>query len=144
MKRAFAFVALAFSTLALAQAPKIKSGAAVYLEPGEVGTKGQETETSIEGGFENYLSAAIIKIGVPLVVITDKNKADYIIRSNAQQVLQHTRHTSWTYVSATFTVIDPRSSQVLFVGSTSQQYSLEYAAEDCAKKLKQFMKKQKE
>jgi hypothetical protein len=100
LKRVFAFVLLAFSTLAFTQAPQIKSGSTVYIEPGNIGTKGQDTRNMVEGGFESYLSAAIIKKGVPLVVVADRDKAEYIIRSYAQQVLQHTGDSSWMEITA--------------------------------------------
>jgi len=152
MKRVLAFVLLAFSALMLAQAPQIKSGATVYIEPANVGTKGQDTQTMVDSGFETYLSAAIMKKGVPLVVVIDKDKAEYIIRSNAQQVLQHTLNSSWIEISASFSVIDQRSSQVVFAGSTSQNShryrsisgnTIKDAAEDCAGQLAKFMKKHK-
>lgn len=152
MKRAFAFVLLTLSTIALAQTPQIKSGATVYFEPANVGTKGQNTQTMVEVGFETYLSAAIMKKGVPLVVVIDKDKAEYIIRSNAQQVLQHTGSSSWIEISASFSVIDQRTSQVVFAGSTSRndpryrstsRNSLKGAAEDCAEQLAKFIKKHK-
>ena len=139
MKRAFAFVLLAFSAIALAQTPQIKSGATVYIEPSELGTKEREIAPTMEGGFEIYLSAAFIKVGVPLVVVTDKDKAEYIIKSNAKQLVESSWRTSWTEVSATFSVVDPRSSQIVFAGSSSYRYTLKDAAEDCAKQLKRYM-----
>jgi hypothetical protein len=44
----------------------------VYLEP--------------QQGFENYVAAAIAKKGVPVDVVTDKNKAIYILRSAPVEV----------------------------------------------------------
>jgi hypothetical protein len=125
MKSALAFVLLAFSVLAFAQTLQIKSEATVYIEQAD--------------GFESYLAAAFIKVGVPLVIVTDKDKAEFIIRSNAQQLVESSWRSSWTEVSATFSVIDPRSSQVVFAGSSMYQYYLKDAAEDCAKQLKQYM-----
>jgi hypothetical protein len=125
MKRAFAFVLLAFSAIAFAQVPQIKSGATVYIEPAN--------------GFEIYLSAAFIEVGVPLVVVTDKDKAEYIIKSDAKQLVESSWRTSWTDVSATFSVVDPRSSQIVFAGSSSYRYTLKDAAEKCAKQLNQFI-----
>ncbi|MGD0942120.1 MAG: hypothetical protein ABR905_20695 [Terracidiphilus sp.] len=68
MNRALASVLITFSTIALAQAPQIKSGATVYIEPMR--------------GYETYLAAAMVKKKIPLIVVTDKSKADYIITSN--------------------------------------------------------------
>jgi hypothetical protein len=139
MNRALAFVLLAFSAIAFAQAPQIKSGAAVYIEPGEVGIQEREAAPKSEGGFETYLSAAIMKMDVPLVVVTDKDKAEYIIRSNVQQTEQHSWRTTWTEITASISVMDPRSSQILFAGSATPNYSLKSVAEDCAKQLKQYI-----
>jgi hypothetical protein len=67
VNRFLASLLLACSTLCLAQTPHIKSGATVYIEP--------------MGGYETYLAAAILKKQVPLIVVADKAKADYIITS---------------------------------------------------------------
>jgi hypothetical protein len=132
-----AFVLLAFSVQAFAQAPQIKSGATVYIEPAD--------------GFETYLAAAMIEYKVPLVVVTDKDKAGYIIRCNAQGTQQAgggaigsiMGGSSWSEVGASFSVIDSQSSQVIFAGSASRERSLKGAAQVCAGYLAKFMKKQK-
>jgi hypothetical protein len=67
MNRLAAITLLAFSTLAVAQISPIKSGSTVYIEP--------------MNGYETYLAAAFAKKHVPLIVVTDETKADYIIRS---------------------------------------------------------------
>jgi hypothetical protein len=64
-------VLLLSSVVGFAQVPQIKSGSAVFIEP--------------MGGYETYLAAAFVKKQVPLVVVTDRNKADYIIRSTVNQ-----------------------------------------------------------
>ena len=68
MNRVLAIVLLTFSAIALAQAPQLKSGSTIYIEPMD--------------GYETYLAAAIVKMHVPLTVVTDKGKANYIITSN--------------------------------------------------------------
>ena len=68
MNRIVAVTLLAFSASMFAQPPQLKSGSTVYIEP--------------MGGYETYLAAAIVKKHVPLVVVADKEKADYIITSN--------------------------------------------------------------
>ncbi len=60
------------SAIASAQTQQIKAGATVYIEP--------------MGGYETYLSAAIVKKHVPLVVVIDKDKAVYIIHSTINHV----------------------------------------------------------
>jgi exopolysaccharide biosynthesis protein len=61
----------ACSAIASAQTLQIKAGATVYIEP--------------MGGYETYLAAAIVKKQVPLVVVADRSKAEYIIRSTVSQ-----------------------------------------------------------
>lgn len=50
---------------AFSQARRIKKGASVYIEPMD--------------GYETYLEAAFIKDRVPLALVSEKVKADYII-----------------------------------------------------------------
>jgi hypothetical protein len=71
MNRLFAYFMLAVSIVGFAQAPHIQSGATVYIEPMD--------------GYETYLAAAIAKKQVPLIVVADKEKAEYIIQSNVSQ-----------------------------------------------------------
>jgi hypothetical protein len=131
---------------------QLKSGSTVYIEP--------------MNGYETYLSAAIVKEHVPLVVVADKDKADYIIRSTVTQttpsepavVVNNTnangsnvsnRGNGGSYaaalaasrsVSASISVIDPRSSQIVFA-SSADSYGFKSTAEMCAKPLKEFIKK---
>jgi len=65
-------VLLLCSSIAFGQSPQLKSGASIYIEP--------------MGGYETYLSAALMKKNVPLVIVTQKNKADYIISGSAVHV----------------------------------------------------------
>jgi hypothetical protein len=55
------------SIVGLAQSPQIKGGATVFIEP--------------MGGYETYLAAAFAKKQVPLILVADKDKADYVVRS---------------------------------------------------------------
>jgi hypothetical protein len=134
---------LASSVIALAQAPLIKRGATVYLQPGEVGIYERKDAPTIEGGFEPYLVAAMMKYKIPLVIVADKDKAEFIIKSNVQQIQQQSWRNSWTEIGATFSMIDPRSSQTVFAYSASYQYTLQGAAEKCVQQLAKFMKKHK-
>jgi hypothetical protein len=68
VNRFFAALLLMLSAVAFAQSPQIKSGAAVFIEP--------------MGGYETYLAAAIVRKHVPVDVVADRSKADYIITSN--------------------------------------------------------------
>ena len=68
MQKIAALLVLFVATLSFAQT----SRPTVYIEP--------------QQGFETYLAAAISKKGVPVDVVTDKNKAIYILRSAPVEV----------------------------------------------------------
>lgn len=135
MKRFSAFLLLACCAVCSAQAPQIKGGSTVYIES--------------MGGYETYLAAAFTKKHVPLIVVADESKAQYIIRSNVSQVapthpavvVNNTNNVNngndnafnrgfnsgivragngVGHTSASIAVIDPRSSQVLFAYSVEK------------------------
>lgn len=83
-------------------------------------------------GFEDYLAAALHAKQVPLVVVTDKDKADFVISGSAtsNEIQHHTR--------ATVKMVN-RNGTVVFAYAFDQDYALhgkQSAAEACAKKLK--------
>ena len=151
MNRIFASILLMFSAIAFAQAPQLKSGATVFIEPMD--------------GYETYLAAAIAKKKVPLVVVADKSKADYTITSSVSQraptaptvVINNTNgvnnsgpHSgypapgSFGRTSASISVIDAHTSQVVFayaVGKAANTDQLQSTAEACAKHLNEFIEK---
>ena len=143
MKRFVVLLLLASSIVCFAQAPQIKSGATVYIEP--------------MAGYETYLAAAMVKEHVPLIVVTDKDKADFIVRSTVKEttpsqpavVVNNGRNNGGGYAAAlaaqgwantSIAVIDPRSSQILF-GYSPRTNSLRRTAEASAKHLKEFVEK---
>jgi hypothetical protein len=71
-------------------------GARVYIEP--------------KNDFERILTASLYKEKVPVIIVKDKNEADYIIKSTISQdtggILSG--------FSASIVVIDSRSSQIVF------------------------------
>jgi hypothetical protein len=158
MNRALAFVLLTFSTITLAQSPLLKSGSAVYIEP--------------MGGYETYLAAAMVKKHIPLVVVADKNKADYIITSSVSHqvpnrpevVVNNSNNDAWNQgwalgsqraaerraahaalgsTSVSISIVDPRSSQIVFAYSAGKAGTDQFqkTAEACAKSLKEFIEK---
>ena len=151
MNRIFASILLTFSAIAFAQAPQIKSGATVFIEPMD--------------GYETYLAAAIAKKKVPLVVVADQSKAEYTITSSVSQraptapavVINNTNgvnnsgpHSgypapgSFGRTSASISVIDAHTSQIVFayaVGKAANTNQLQSAAEACAKHLNEFIEK---
>jgi hypothetical protein len=156
MNRVPAIVLLTFSAIALAQTPQLKSGSTIYIEPMD--------------GYETYLAAAIVKKHVPLVVVADKDKADYIVRSTVNHTTPSqpavvvsnlnvnnsnvtTRSSSGGgygaalaalgSTSTSIAVVDPRSSQVVFAYAAGKAGAnqLQRTAEDCAKHMKEFIEK---
>lgn len=160
MKRMVSVPLLAFSLGVFAQAPQLKSGSMIYIEPMD--------------GYETYLAAAIAKKHAPLIVVTDKTKADFIITSTVShkdqsrpvisvsntinngtnetpfergmeqgQANAAARRALLGITNASISVIDPKSSQVVFAysaGSASAK-QLQSTAEDCAKHLKESIEK---
>lgn len=68
MKRisALTLFCLLLPAFASGQSPQLRSGATVFIEPMD--------------GYETYLAAAFVKKHVPLIVVTRKEKAQYIIK----------------------------------------------------------------
>ena len=97
MKRIIALAVLAFSAVVFAHAQQITHGAAVYIEPMD--------------GYEMVLTSAITEKQVPLIVVTDRNKAKYVIKNTPRKThnLVHIPHTS-----TNLTVIDTKSSEIVF------------------------------
>jgi len=96
MSRLLALALLTFSVVVFAQTPHMGRGARVYIEP--------------KNDFERILTASLYKEKVPVIIVKDKNEADYIIKSTISQdtggILSG--------FSASIVVIDSRSSQIVF------------------------------
>jgi hypothetical protein len=99
----------------------------------------------IEGGFDTFLAAAIIKKQVPVVVVTDRAKADYEISGIA-----NTEKAGWakmlfmgtdnTNDLASIKVVEIKSGEVVYGYSVRKGNSYrgkQSAAEACAKHLKE-------
>jgi hypothetical protein len=163
-ERFLVFLVLACSTFCLAQAPQMKRGATVYIEP--------------MNGYETYLAAAIVKKQVPLTLVTDKEKADYILRGTVSHsqpaqpavVVNQTTDVNSNNgsgygqgiaqgmqraaaddlaakaargaTSASISLADAHTSQIMFayaVGKAGTNNQIQSAAEACAKHLKEFI-----
>lgn len=98
----------------------------------------------IEGGFDTFLAAAIIKKQVPVVVVTDRTKADYEITGIAS-----TEKAGWAKMlfmgvdnsndMASIKVVELKSSEVVYgyaVRKGNSARGKQSAAEACAKHLK--------
>ena len=103
MKNIFALAVLMFSAVVFAHAQQITHGATVYIEPMD--------------GYEMVLTSAITEKQVPLIVVTDRNKAKYVIKNTPRKThnLVHYPHTS-----TNLTVIDTKSSQIVFAYTTDK------------------------
>jgi len=143
LKRAQILVALVFAlaaNVAVAQEGKsvdqskkaIERSSRIYIAP-------------IEGGFDTFLAAAIIKKQVPVVVVTDRAKADYEITGIA-----NSEKAGWAKMlfmgvdtsndMASIKVVEIKSNEVVYGYSVSKGNSYrgkQSAAEACAKHLKE-------
>jgi hypothetical protein len=94
-------------------------------------------------GFENYLAAAFAKKKVQLVLVADKDQADYIISGVSED-----KKAGWAKIvflgdihsdaTASITMIDKRSTAILFAYAVNKKNTLHGAqttAEACAKHL---------
>lgn len=132
--------ALAMSGVAVAQEGKsvdqskkgIERSSKIYIAP-------------IEGGFDTFLAAAIIKKQVPVTVVTDRTKADYEITGIAS-----TEKAGWAKMlfmgvdnsndMASIKVVEIKSSEVVYgyaVKKGNSYRGKQSAAEACAKHLRE-------
>jgi hypothetical protein len=141
LKKIFACAALlilAGAQLALCQTAKpaldqpISRGARVFIAP-------------VEGGFETYLAAAIQQKKVPVVVVTNRDKAEFEISGVAE-----TEKAGWAKMlfmgtaasteQAGIKIVNLKSDEVVFayaVHKSSSARGRQSAAEACAKHLKE-------
>ncbi len=130
--------------------PQIESGSTVYILPA--------------AGYEVYLAAAFAKKHVPLTVVYDQDKANYLIVSNVEQrdptspsvvvnnnygalqngIAQSRR--DFGHTTSSMQVIDVKSSQICFaysVGKGTNTNQIQSTAEASAKHLRDLMAKEK-
>ena len=110
----------------------IPRGAKVFIAP-------------VEGGFENYLAAAIQQKKVPVVVVTNRDKAEFEISGVAE-----TEKAGWAKMlfarsaasteEAGIKIVDIKSDEVVFayaVHKTNSARGKQSAAEACAKHMRE-------
>jgi hypothetical protein len=96
------------------------------------------------GGFEDNLKAAIQSKKVPVVLVTDKDQADYEIAGTAESEKAGAvkKAVMWNWHSneqASITVTEHKSGEVIFaysVNKKSSAHGKRSTAEACAKHLK--------
>ena len=157
-KRMILLLALAFSLAAFAQDTQNKDTKTQDAKPEETktqATKAPETNKKIPanakvflapmGGFEDDLKAAIQTKKVPVVLVTDKDQADYEIAgtSDTEKAGTAKKVIMWNWHSneqASITVTERKSGEVVFaysVNKKSSAHGKRSTAEACAKHLKE-------
>jgi hypothetical protein len=142
MCRSILVAALAFvcSTAAFAQPPdlqlegdtRIPRGARLYID-------------KIEGGYDIYLSAAMVKKEVPLILVTDPSRADFELTG-----VTETDKAGWAKMlflgstssaeQASIKVVNVRTGTVVFGYNVNKSNSVrgkQSSSEACAKHLKE-------
>jgi len=132
------------ATTALAQAPEIKVDTDAKIPRGSRFFIG-----AIEGGYDIYLAAAMHKKEVPIVIVTDKSKADFELSGVAESekagwaktiFMQNTS----TSEQASIKVVNLKTGTVVFgynVNKVSSARGKQSSAESCAKHLKEKIEK---
>lgn len=153
MQRSIIFLlALAFSLAGAAQATKDqdsknqdgKNQNAKSLETGKKIPANSKVFLAPMGGFEEDLKTAIEKKKVPVVLVTDKEKADYEIAgtSDTEKASTAKKVFMWDWHSneqASITVTERKTGEVVFaysVNKKSSAHGKRSTAEACAKHLK--------
>lgn len=131
-------VLLALPLTAAAQTAPIPAGSTIYIEPAD--------------GFETYLMAAFREKKVPLTIVTDSTKAEYVLRSVTEHGDKPGFARAWILgqhkrtEDASITVINTRTSAVHFAYSAHKynaKRGQQSAAEACAKHLASYVRKGK-
>lgn len=103
------------------------------------------------GGFEKYLTAAFLKRKVQLVLVADKNQADYIISGTSKEKMSEWAKDVFLLnihaeTDADVMLKDRKSSAILFTFSVEKKSTLHGAqttAEECTKRLEDQIEKEK-
>ena len=155
-KTTILLLAIAFSLAAFAQDTQSKDAKGQDAKPAETKTTNAPlTNKKIPanskvflapmGGFEEDLKAAIQSKKVPVVLVTDKDQADYEIAgtSDTEKASAAKKVVMWNWHSneqASITVSDHKSGEVVFaysVNKKSSAHGKRSTAEACAKHLKE-------
>jgi len=144
IRKLLVFLLSALPAICYAKAPQIRNGAAVYIEPMD--------------GYEIYLATAFTKKHVPLIVVANRDKAEYVITSTAahrdlsalqpgqqQLVVDLAARRALAESSASIAVIDLQASQIVYAYAAGKMGTNqpERTAEDCAEHLKKSIAKPK-
>jgi hypothetical protein len=115
----------------------------VYIAP----FRSEDAERPVEG-FEVYMAAALRKKNVPLIMVTDRSRADFEIVGTADR-----KSSSWAKIlvwgdtrsttSASFSVVNLKTGVVAFADS-SNRYSARRGLRSAAEKLAKYLKRKME
>lgn len=115
----------------------ISAGSKVFINP-------------IEDGFHDYLKAALQAKKVPLVVVEDKDSADFAINGHSETEKASTakKVIMWNWHSneqASIQVVNLKTSEIVFAYSANKQSSAhgKKSTEACAKHLKEKIESKK-
>lgn len=131
--------AIAPSAIAQEAANKvIPAGSKVFINP-------------IENGFHDYLKAALQAKKVPVVIVEDKDSADFEISGHSETAKASTakKVIMWNWHSdeqASIQVVNLKTSEIVFAYSANKQSSAhgkKSTAEACAKHLKEKIESKK-
>ena len=155
-KTTILLLAIAFSLAAFTQDTQNKDAKGQEAKPAETkNTNAPLTNKKIPanskvflapmGGFEEDLKAAILSKKVPVVLVTDKDQADYEIAgtSDSEKASTAKKVVMWNWHSneqASITVTEHKSGEVIFaysVNKKSSAHGKRSTAEACAKHLKE-------
>ncbi|MBZ5493528.1 MAG: hypothetical protein LAO76_21635 [Acidobacteriia bacterium] len=145
MKKAIVILlAMAFSLAGFAQDTKSKDAKAPEKTEKKIPANSKVFLAPM-GGFENDLKAAIESKKVPVVLVTDKDQADYEISgtSDSEKAGAVKKAVMWNWHSneqASITVTEHKSGEVVFaysVNKKSSAHGKRSTAEACAKHLKE-------
>ena len=126
--------AVASSTSATAGATRITPGSKLYIQPMD--------------GFETYLSAALLKKKVPVMVVDDASKADFIVVGTS-----HVDKAGWAktifvspnpHAEASISIKDAHTGNLVFAYNVDKSNAVranQSTAEACAKHLKEDIEK---
>jgi len=141
MKRVLTFAVL----MALASPLAAASGPSVYVEPTATVDGSNSRDQAKQVDFGSAITAALIKKGVPVAVVTDPAKGRWTIRATSSQKEDSTGTkmakmafgfgTHFTTFEGTIQVVDNETSEILYAYNVKKG-NFQSAAEAFAKHLK--------
>lgn len=125
----------------------VLSGAAFAAGPAKTVPAGSKVYVEAADGFDTYLTAALQKKSIPVVVVNDKSEADYELSG----VSDHQK-AGWAKIAftgqihsdeqASVKLVNLKTNQIVFAYAVNKKNSLhgrQSAAEACAKHMKEVL-----